>query len=121
MSDQHPLCVVHDGAILLRLSKPKLGKPWSGYRKADAEHVALLINAQADHADTLAGLLQDTFARLDEMRDAMLHSRGPMAESVEDSDQVNAVLGVFDDYYPSDIKTAFAALSDGDGERGGGS
>jgi len=59
----------------------------------------------------IRGLLQDTFTRIDEMRDAILHSRGPMAECVEDSDQINAVLGVVDDYYPTGIKIALSNIA----------
>lgn len=37
---------------------------------------------------------------LAQIRDDVLHERGPMAEMGMDSDQINAVLGVIDDAWP---------------------
>jgi hypothetical protein len=62
-----------------------------------------------------AGVLTD--ARWNEMRDAVLNERGSLAEAGLDSDQVNAVLGVIDDYMPAQSPPATAPApqsTDGD-------
>lgn len=59
------------------------------------EHNRIIFQQKADYmADLLAAVLPMLDA-LDEVRDAVLHGRGPL-EAVLDNDQTNAVLSVID-------------------------
>lgn len=66
---------------------------------------AVIVTDLIDQRDQLV-------AALIEIRDAVLHQRGPLAESPIDSDDINAVLSIIDDATPD-----FVSYTEGEGNQ----
>lgn len=89
------LAQAHERVFALQLQIGKDDDEWMRYH-------ALYVKARREILD-----LQRDNERLraawDEMRDAVLNKRGPLAEMGLTSDQINAVLSVIDDAWPDNL------------------
>jgi hypothetical protein len=88
------------------------------HAKGCARRIAKLIRVvplTPDSAGVLDRIKRAERARAETFRDAVLHERYQLAEAGLDNDQVNAVLGLFDDMFPVEQ----AAIADGKGDEDG--